>query len=227
MADNVQFQTSRVQAGSMGSSVDNDFANMENAMRTVFGATADADISAISTIGAGPDMTLLGTLTLAGDPTSDLMACTKQFVDNATGGDASSICAAVYVTIPVKVAAGNTVAVSFDAAWFEDGGDCWAAGNPTRLTAPEGGYYCVQGVVPLYGDVASAEAAVSIKRNGSTWLYTHISHGKTAEGAGYYTGAPFMFLEPLNLGDYIEVYVTAIGNDTYYEVVRLSWFKVG
>jgi hypothetical protein len=228
MADNQQIQTARVALGSMGSSVDNDLANLEAALRTIFGATADSDISAISTIGAGPDMTLLGTLTLAGDPTTDLQACSKQYVDNASGGDAASVVAGAHLTSLQDITSGSTDVISWDAATFEDGGDSWAVGNPTRLTAPETGNYYVQGLFEMYTVGGSVEAKVAVKLNGSSWLYTHIGHAFTTQGGGQVIGVPIMFMEPLTAGDYLEFYVTAVGVNVRVDATsRVSWFKVG
>ncbi|MHC4239468.1 MAG: hypothetical protein ACYSUC_06895 [Planctomycetota bacterium] len=229
MADNNELQTSRLSSGGPGSYVDNDMADLEAAIRTIFKVTADSDLSAVASIGTGPDMTLLGTLTLAGDPTEDLHACTKQYADNTQGIAAPLRCTLV-LSGGQTVNNGNTDALGWDAAHIEQGGDCWAGGNPTRIVAPAAGDYILTGCIQGKGAGGTdADFHVKVKLNGTTWLYDLLAIGYNDCGAGSYeAGAPFAIMEPMDPDDYLEVFVYAFNNNQEIAVDSMvSWFKVG
>jgi hypothetical protein len=227
MADNNELQTSRLTSGGPGSYVDNNVADFEAAMRTIFGVTADSDISAVASIGTGPDMTLLGTLTLAGDPTEALHACSKQYVDNNAGGGASTRCT-VTLSSTQTVNDGNTDAIAWDATHIMQGGTSWAAGNPTRLAAPVAGDYFFSGCIQGSAAAANADYHVKVKLNGITWIYDLIAVAHNEQGGAMKAGASFCFLEPMNAEDYIEIFVYAFNANQVIAVDSMvSWFKVG
>jgi hypothetical protein len=230
MADNNELQTSRLISGGPGSYVDNDIADFEAAMRTIFKVTADSDLSAVSSIGTGPDMTLLGTLTLAGDPTDDLHACTKQYVDTIAGTGAAYR-ATVILTGSQTVNNGNTDALEWDTAHIEAGSSAmWNIANPSRLVTPVDGDYLFVGSIEGRGASSTdADFDISAKLNGSTWLYTllGIGHNECAPGS-FDAGVQFAFMEPMNASDYIEIFAYAYNANQVFGVTsQIAWFKVG
>jgi hypothetical protein len=188
-------------------------ADFEAAMRFIFGVTADSDISAVASIGTGPDMTLLGTLTLANDPTEPYHCCTKQYVDN-TGGGGGATRVTVTLSSTQTVTNGSTDAISWDAAHIESGGDLWAIGQPTRIVAPVEGDYLITGSIMGSAAAADADFHVKIKYNGGVYAYDLLSIGQMRGEAGTYkAGAPFAIMESFSAEDYIEVFVYAFNND--------------
>jgi len=228
MADNNELQTSRFIQLGPGSQVDNGIAAFEAAMRTIFKITADSDLSAAMAIGTGPDATLAGTLTLAADPTESLHACTKQYVDNASGVAAAYRCTAV-LSDGQLVANGNTDALEWDSVHIEQGGDMWNIATPSRLKCPVSGDYLFTAAILGRGAVTqSADFDVSIRVNGVV-LYPLIARGNHIVDTGTFdaTGA-FSILEPMDAGDYLEVFVYADGeNQDLFETSYISWFQVG
>jgi hypothetical protein len=201
-------------------------ADMEAALRTIFGITADSDLSAAFTFGTGPNATMAGTLTLAGDPTENLHVCTKQYVDNNAGGGAETRCT-VNLTASQTVNDGNTDAISWDAAHIENGGDCWAIGNPTRLVCPVDGDFLFFGCIPGSAAAADADYHIKIKLNGTTWIYDLIAVAHNEQAGSVEGGASFAFFEPMNASDYIEVFVYAFNaNQVIASDAMVSWIKV-
>jgi len=208
MADSNELQTSRFLLGGAGSQVDNGIAAFEAAMRTIFKITADSDLSEAMAIGAGPDATLAGTLTLAGDPTENYDCCTKQYVDNVGGGGGTTRCT-LTLSSTQTVNDGNLDAISWDVAHIEAGGDCWDIGAPTRLVAPVTGDYLIMGCIQGSAAAADPDFQVAIKYNGGVYAYDLIQIARNETGGDYPGAAPFAFMEPMNSEEYIEVFVYA------------------
>jgi hypothetical protein len=201
-----ELKTSRLTSSGAGSYVDNDMANMEATLRTIFGATADSDLSAVSSIGSGPDMTLLGTLTLAGAPTNDLHAATKVFVDGFSG-TAATVRSAIKMNATQNITADTPTPLQWGAAEIESGGNSWDVGNPTRILFPVSGDYLVGGVVTAVDKIGGSAigAGGGIYLNGSLWLYEKVTWGLSAYNADR-LALSFQFMEPMSEGDYIEFY---------------------
>jgi len=212
MADNDELQTARLILTGAGSYVDNDVADLEAALRTIFKITADQDLSAVASIGSGPDMTMAGTLTLAADPTEGAHACTKQYIDNTGGGGGATRCT-VNLTSTQTVLKDAIDVLSWDATHFEAGGDCWAGGYPTRLVAPIDGDYWYCGVVSGHAAGGEGHFDVRVKLNGTTWIYDFLSLARSEVSTTENVGASFNFMEPMDAGDYVEIFVHATQAD--------------
>jgi len=228
MADNNELQTSRITVDSAGSAVDNAFRNVEAALRTIFGVTADADYSEAMQIGSGPDITMTGSLTMAADPVEDLEVATKQYADNIPGSSASVRCAVV-LSSGQTVNSGNTDALGWDAAEIEEGGDCWAIGAPTRIVFPVAGDYMIGGAILAAPAAAAPNFEILMKYNGSVWVYDHLAFGKNSQtGGGVWASANFAVLETFALSDYIEIFLKANSNNHVVDVDSRVWImKVG
>ena len=226
MADNDELQTARIIGGGPGSSIDDNYRDVEAAMRTIFGITADADYSEAMQVAASGDITMTGTLTLDADPTEDLMIATKQFVDNAPGSGANVRCTLVLSSGQV-ISDGNTDALGWDAAHIEAGGECWDVGDPTKLIFPVAGDYIIGAVIAGVGDGAAPYFNVSMRANGSTWLYTNLGLGKGSLFTSD-VSADFAVMERMSIADYIEIFVTVIGSDHTMSTTCYLWaMKVG
>ena len=226
MADNNELQTSRIIAAGPASEIDNDFRDLEAALRTIFKITADNDCQEALQILTGPDITMTGTLTLAADPTADLHACSKQYVDNNVGTAALVRCQVVLSSTQV-VNAAATDALGWDAANIEEGGDCWAAGAPTRLVAPVAGDYIFG--ANIMADVASGVPYFtdSVKYNGATWLYTHLGLGAALVNTQN-AAVSFAIMENMSASDYIEIFVSPSTVNHTFQANCYAWMmKVG
>jgi hypothetical protein len=227
MASNNELQTSRIIGGGPGSSIDNNFRDVEAAMRTIFGITADTDYSEAMQIITGPDATMTGALTLAADPEEDLEACTKQYVDN-NAGTAASIRCSLILSDGQLIADGDDDPLEWATAHVEAGGECWDVGEPTRLIFPVWGHYFITGVIVGRGTAATPQFTVAMKANSVTWLYDHLGYGHNSSAGGVDASVPFAVMEILGENDYIEIFVAATGSqhgmaaDCY-----LSMMKVG
>ena len=82
MSSTNELRTARLTAADSGALIDDAFRDTEAALRTVFGVPADTAMSEAMQIVAGGNVTMTGSLTIAGTPTSDLMAATREYVDN-------------------------------------------------------------------------------------------------------------------------------------------------
>ena len=233
MTDNLQIQTSRLISSGSGSLVDNDVANFENAVRTIFGITADSDLSAAFSIGTGPDMSMVGDLTLAGAPTADLHAATKAYVD-AFSGTAATVRASVSPSTEQTIPVSSSATMTFGTAEIETGGNCWDAGNATRIVFPEDGAYLIGGSISCRNTDQDDTAGfyVSIKQNGSTTIYDKFVLGTVyaTNQAIYdeYTTASFALLDIFDATDYIELVIeTAIYEIDIQTNSRVYIMKVG
>lgn len=233
MADNNELQTSRIVLGSDGSFVDNDFANVEAALRTIFGITADADCEEAMQIGTGPDITMTGDLTLAGDPTEDLHVCTKQYVDSDGSTAATVRCQVVLSSGQVVTVADGETALGWDAANIEAGGECWDIGDPTKIVFPEDGDYLLCAAIIANTASVGTNFTIQVKINGGEFWPTGFSFdcGRGTWGASYSTreaGVQFAVLQPLLADDYFEVFVQSVGTTHTFQADCHAWMmKVG
>jgi hypothetical protein len=224
MADNTELQTSRIIGTGAGSAVDNNFRDVEAAIRKIFGITADTDYSEAMQILTGPNATMTGTLTLAGDPTDDLHACTKQYVDNNTGVAATVRCSLV-LSSGQNVLEGDDDALRWDVANIEFGGECWNIGNAARLVFPSSGHYLITGAVIGETIVDYPNFVVGMKANEETWLYNNLGYGHAKK---LKASVSFAVMELMGKDDYIEVFVNSIINNLIvHATTYVSMMKVG
>lgn len=121
-----------------GNALTGKFSNFEAAMRHIFGIPADTVMSEAMQIASDGDVVMTGVLTLAGEPTTDLMAATKTYLQSNSSG-MGEIRSRVYLTSnQLLVWPGGGHYIAFDAADINEGG-VWESANPSRLTIPEGG----------------------------------------------------------------------------------------
>ena len=118
-----------------GNALTTKFSNFEAAMRTIFGIPADTAMSEAMQIAFDGDIVMTGTLTLAGEPTTDLMAATKTYLQNNSSG-MGEIRVRAYLTSNQILEDGSFI--DFDAADINEG-SVWKIANPSRFTIPEGG----------------------------------------------------------------------------------------
>lgn len=183
------------------------FADVEAALRTIFGIPADTAMSEAMTItNATGNVTMTGTLTASAAPTSDLHAATRGYATQV-GGTSSfgNQRAVVGLTSNISLTSVWPYYIEWDAAPLDSGG-FWSSGNPTRLTAPEDGEYMAgltsYFTMPTWG----VSFGASVNRSGSdVWSlgyfrYTIGSH------AGMASFTPLSKLNKLTLssGDYVE-----------------------
>lgn len=230
MADNDELKVARLSNNSAGSLIDNSLANLETALATIFGITQDSDCENAMTISSDGDITMIGTLTLADDPSTDNEIATKQYVDNNTSTAATIRCQAK-LTSDQTVTSGSTDAISWDGTDFEVGGDSWDAGAPTRLTIPEDGEFFITGNIHAIASDLSSDCTfyVTIKRNGSVLADGLWGVNPVDVAGGYGASVGFTTLEYCVSGDYFEVFVTAVDRNHVIEAdyTRFGMMKVG
>jgi hypothetical protein len=186
------------------------WAQMEQSMRTIFGIVADTAYSEAMQIGTGPNITMTGTLTLAGAPTTDLMAATKAYF-GATGNAFGDVRARAYLTSDQTLDAPGDNYIEFDAADI-DQGDMWDAGTPSRLTIPsgEGGHYIVGATCSWDQASVQTQGWVKIEVNRtSEYRLIYEEQSLTTE----FGIARCLFLPDLSAGDYIELNVSPRQNE--------------
>jgi hypothetical protein len=229
MADNSELQTARVIRLGPGSFVDNDFRNVEAALRLLFGVTADSDYEEAMQIGTGPNIVMSHDLTLAQAPTADLHAATKKYVDDEGNVAASTRCTVVTTGGTQTILAGVDDPIDWEDVEIEEGGDCWDAGEPTRIMFPVAGDYLITGCIQAVNIVAGIPAfAVSMYLDGIAWMYTLLAYGSNQNDGGAYAGAPFAVMDRMEKDDYIEIYVNAVGvNHGISDECRVTIMKVG
>jgi hypothetical protein len=228
MADNEQLMASRIDGEvDEGPELVAKWADLEAAIRRFFTIPADTAMSEAMQVGTGPNITMTGTLTLKGNPTTDLMAAPKQYLQ-AQGSGMGLIRARAYRTTdlyPVDI--NQNKWIPMEAADVNDG-TMWDVANPTRLTIPvgEGGHYLVGATASF--DVPSVETKgwIRIYKNRSEAFEIHYEEqSKTVEiGA-----SGLFFAADCVAGDYFELNVTPrTYTDSYvYAANTTIWaFKV-
>lgn len=108
--------------------------------------------------------TLTGPVTLPDDPSANLHAATKQYVDGATGGVASPpICKAV--TSSQSFASGSFVNIQWDSEEYDTDSMHNTAAEKDRLVPPKNGYYRVSACVIFNGNSSTGSRVLRIKKN--------------------------------------------------------------
>jgi hypothetical protein len=209
MANNNEFQSARLNgAVDDGADLVAQWANLEAAIRNAFGITADTDYSEAMQIATGPNITMTGTLTLRADPTTDLMAATKQYLQaNAT--QFGAVAARMYLTSDQNIETWNTDYLEWDAADINEGSP-WSASYPSRFTVPasQDGYYLF-GVTAAY-DVDAAgwdnHCKIDLQVNRGDRYTVHSNYWGEKDEFG---ACGQIVLASLSAGDYVEVLTEA------------------
>ena len=151
MSDTNELKTTRID-GSTDDGVDlaAKFPNFEAAMRTIFGVPADTAMSEAMQIAAGGNVVMTGTLTGSAEPTVDLEAAVKSYVQSHSS-DLGAVRCRAYLTSNINHSIPpSTLYIPWDAADIDEVGDnngtVWDIANPSRLTLPSpssGGGYIV------------------------------------------------------------------------------------
>lgn len=209
MADTNELKTTRL-VGSEDDGVDiaAKWPNFEAAIRTIFGIPADTAMSEAMQMGTGPNIAMTGSLTLKGDPTTDLMAATKQYV-GSVGSGVGLIRCRVYLTSDET---DSTFFMPWDAADINEG-SVWSAVNPTRLTIPVGGD----------GDYL---VGFSLAKDGTALDFSIQKNRSSSHQASHPTNGPLgfsgmIYFPSLAAGDYLELYCSSSG--TYESANCTMW----
>lgn len=198
-----------------GSALITKWAQMEESIRTIFGITADTDYSAAFNIATGPNCTMVGTLTLSGDPTSDSHCATKQYVQSIGSGVGIARCR-VYLT--GDVVESSSFYMPWDVADINEQ-SMWSAVNPTRITIPSGyaGDYLV-GVTSTWEASGADYLDLYCKKNRSS-SYSRFLHD-TVPGT---QGSFFFVATDLVAGDYLEFYFGISKSTTFASANTVAW----
>ncbi len=215
MADeDKKLMTARLTNASQGSSIDNSIADLEAALRLIFGVTADTVMAEAMSISAAGNVTMTGDLTLAGAPTDASHAATKAYVDALSGAEPEFAVCKVTMSSGQTIGTGSSTELLWDSEVIDPDGCHSVAAATGRITIPagKGGYYYVilhfqWSTNPGTGDYSE----VVIKKNGSqVYLqqHDHEPDGNNSIIAGTLLG--------LAEGDYVQAYVyqTSGGNLT-------------
>jgi hypothetical protein len=146
MADeDKKLMTSRLTNASQGSYIDNSIADLEAALRLIFGVTADTVMSNAMTISAAGNVTMVGDLTLAGAPTDAAHAATKAYVDALSGAEPDFVVCKVTKSGGQTVSNNSITTLTWDSEVIDPDGCHSTVTNTERLTVPaaQGGYYYV------------------------------------------------------------------------------------
>jgi len=128
--------TSRIDGdGDQGPELVTKFAQLEADLRSIFGIPADTAMSEAMDVGTGTNVVMTGSLSLAGLPTSDLMACSKSYLQTLGGAFGSVRCRA-FLSSNVDVNTG-VYYMPWSAADINVG-SMWVGTAPSRFTIPEG-----------------------------------------------------------------------------------------
>lgn len=206
MADNDSFLTDRLD-GTVddGNDLASQWPNFEAAIRNCFGIPADTAMSAAFSIGTGPNITMIGGLTLAGAPTTDLMAATKAYMESVGNPYLGVSRCRAYLTSNITYSVDHYV--SWDNADINEN-SMWSASNPSRITIPTaaGGNYLCGVTFSCEKSVGTAAAFwLAVKKNRSStyqWPITFFDQTKTSGRAG--VSGMFMACN-LTSGDYLEL----------------------
>jgi hypothetical protein len=160
MASNNELQTSRLTNASAGSTIDDAIRDIEACLRTILGASADSVLSAIMSMGTGPDVTFLGTVTLDAAPAADLQAATKKYVDDNISAGVVRFLGGLYTQ---SVADSTWEAIDWaNISDHNDSGSWSVSGSNDGLIPPEEGIYVVQ----VSATAASGAGSIQLKLDG-------------------------------------------------------------
>jgi hypothetical protein len=233
MADNLQLQTSRLTNASVANLIDDSLDDIENCLRVIFKITADTPISQVMSIEDDGDVTMIGDLTLADEPTEDLHCSTKKYIDDNAANAGNYKCK-VRATSDTQVAAAGDEYVVFGIADVEDGSeDQWDSADPTKLVCKSAGDYLIIGYVaydPIdlsFNRHSPYEVNFSIRNNGSKVIDAVIGQYND-NGVIYWTERSFAFMLTLAEDDYLQL--ECHNNNTDHGVAKygcsLSFVKV-
>lgn len=139
---------------------------------------------------------------------------------NVVTGTTKKIFNGVKVEFTTNYALTSTLtAVNWDAEGY-DTGSYWAAGQPSRITIPQTGYYSIN--LLLFAGAAGSGYEISLKKNGSTVLTTGTIN--LNQSGQYYETMQ------LNANDYIELYAkeaSAIGTLTTSSFLEVQQMGLG
>ena len=207
MAATDELQTDRLDGvADDGVALAQKFPNFEAAMRHIFGIPADTAMSEAMQIGTGPNIVMSGSLSLAGAPTTDLMAATKAYFQSQ-GSGMGNVRARAYLTSN-KVSSFGSDKISWDVANINEG-TVWSAANPTRFTIPAGGDgdYLVGATVSIDPDVTKETSFMLYiwkNRAGSTYNALYEEDREFLVELG---GSIIMYANDCSAGDYLELEV--------------------
>lgn len=196
------------------------FADVEAALRTVFGIPANTAMSEAMTItNATGNVTMTGTLSSSTVPTSDLHAANRLYVTQSGGTSAFGNSRAIVALASNQAIAGN---VPLWIPWYSslvDTGGFWSSGNPTRFTIPTDGEYMVGLNAYVNLDLGIWFQAVV---NRSTYLQLGYLELDAASYAGISTA---IYLDDLSAGDYVEmrVFPRTYSSTTLYAAYTSAW----
>jgi hypothetical protein len=193
------------------------WANLEESLRTIFGIPADTVMSEAMQVGTGPNIVMTGTLTLNGQPTADLEAAPKSYVQSI-GSGVGIARARAYLTSDYEAA--SSVYVPWDAADINEQ-SIWSPVYPTRFTVPSGyaGDYLVGFTMSLTWSGSSYPYVVVQKnRSGS---YESIMRSRSG-GTG--RGMSGLFLaKDMSVGDFIEFAIDIDAASTVEKANSTAW----
>jgi hypothetical protein len=204
MADTDELKAARIDGDlDEGPELITKWSALEATFRHIFTISADTDYSEAMSIGTGPNVTMTGTLTLpSGDPTTDLMAASKQYF-GGIGNNFGAIRSRAYLTSDQTLATNTTHYIEFDAADINDGG-MWSGVTPSRLTVPtgQGGHYIFGASLSWNDSADDAIASVHLTTNRSDHhRLRYEEQGLSVE----YGFSRLMFLWDLSAGDFVEL----------------------
>jgi hypothetical protein len=243
MTDNLQLQTTRLSNANEGNLLDTAVADIENAMSVVFGITKDSPVSPVMSITSAGNVTMLGTLTLAGAPSAALHAATKKYVDDNAGvidpyvcavGDTSSdpFVQTLGPSATTDLSFNQNVRVELGSADQFD-----YASNPDRITCKSAGDYLIICSV----DIDPLDFALGTRHTPYEWQLNLKVNGAEVIGSaamGYNSNANidpttdgFSIMRTLALNDYIEIEMNNLNggadDDLRCSDISLMIFKVG
>jgi len=228
-----EIKTSRIDGGiDRGPDLVTKFGQLESDLRSIFGIPADTAMSEAMDVGTGTNATMTGALSLAGVPTSDLMACNKDYLQTL-GGAFGSVRCRTYLSDDRTQ--GNIPAyVNWWGADVNTGG-MWSNVYPSRMTIPadQGGHYMVGVTTSLKSDYPGNNYGTSV------YLQIKVNRAFSFDG-GRQTlirmksdtdneigKCGVAFYRSLSAGDYLELKMSAWPDVTQYSANTTMWaFKV-
>lgn len=224
MADDRQLQTSRLLNTNAGNLIDDSFADLEAAVRYIFGITADTPYSQAMSIDASGNVTLSGQLTLAGAPTVDLHAATKKYVDdNTVAGGAIDRLVLAAESFPITSA--SETEIEWNQALVQTDVDTWSLGTPGTITIQDTGVYMLG--VWFYGSRISPHSDVGFDiraKVNAAYVGKPLVTQWTDEGTyGYPLSGSGQIMLELTAADTLKLYATMISASATGTVVARLW----
>ncbi len=150
-------------------------SNLEEALRTIFGVTADTVMAEAMQIDAAGDVTMTGTLTLAGAPSEDLEASTKAYADGVvTGWNPGQ--AMVRRTLTQSVFNNTWTEVTWAAEVFDTATMHDNSYDNAKIEVPDDGvYYCLV-YLSLNETMSEGTITLRVYKNKNT-IVGEVKHG--------------------------------------------------